>query len=59
MLMLLMFLLLMMPLLMMMMLLMTVDYILKDPTERERLSIHETPRVYPQGSAMSPYKQAV
>jgi len=27
---------------------MLVDYILKDPTERDRLSICLTPRVYPQ-----------
>jgi len=33
--------------------LLTVDYILKDPTERERLNVHQTPRVYPQWLVMS------
>jgi len=28
----------------------SVDYILKDPSERERLNIHLTPRIYPQWS---------
>ena len=38
----------MMMMMMMMMMMFTVDYILKDPTERERLNVHLTPRVYPQ-----------
>jgi len=32
----------------MLLLMLAVDYILKDPTERERLNIYLTPRVYPQ-----------
>ena len=37
---------------MMLTIVLTVDYILKDPTERERLNVHETPRVYPQWLVM-------
>lgn len=39
--------------------LLTVDYILKDPTERERLNVHQTPRVYPQWLVMSSHWLAV